>query len=251
MKLAAIYNVWDGVELLSGSMRCVKDHVDVFIIVWQDVSNYGEEYNPMADIDLSEFDNVEMVHFVPFTKCKPADNEKLKRSTGLELAKQLGCTHFLHMDCDEYYEDFGAAKEEYIRSGCVGSVCEMWTYFQSPEWRLKKPDNYFVPFIHRIDRTTGVGFGKYPYYVDPTRAVMPSINDGYKQSDIALLKTKMHHFSWVRKNIERKVRNSTARKNIEASQLLKDYRSTLHDGYFLQDYGQEVVKVVDLFDISI
>jgi hypothetical protein len=41
MKLAAIYNAWDGVELLKGSMNCLKDGVDIFIVIYQDVSNYG------------------------------------------------------------------------------------------------------------------------------------------------------------------------------------------------------------------
>ena len=48
MKLAAIYNVWDGVELLRGSMESVKDGVDLFIIVYQNVSNIGEVFHPLA-----------------------------------------------------------------------------------------------------------------------------------------------------------------------------------------------------------
>jgi len=51
MKLAAIYNVWDGVELLHGSIECIKDHVNQIIIVWQNVSNIGEIYDPMPEME--------------------------------------------------------------------------------------------------------------------------------------------------------------------------------------------------------
>ncbi len=47
MKLAAIYNVWDGVELLKHSIASIKQDVDLIIIVYQDISNFGEEFNPL------------------------------------------------------------------------------------------------------------------------------------------------------------------------------------------------------------
>jgi hypothetical protein len=65
LKLSVIYNVFDGVELLRGSMLCMKDHVDLFIIVYQDVSNFGEQYNPLPDMDLSGFSNVTLVKYDP------------------------------------------------------------------------------------------------------------------------------------------------------------------------------------------
>jgi len=55
MKLAAIYNLWDGEELLLGSMKCLKDHVDLFIIVWQEVSNFGEPHNPLDNLNFAGF----------------------------------------------------------------------------------------------------------------------------------------------------------------------------------------------------
>jgi len=63
--LAAIYNVWDGIELLRGSMLQLKGHVDYFIIVYQTTSNFGEQYNPLPDIDITGFDNVHLVCYNP------------------------------------------------------------------------------------------------------------------------------------------------------------------------------------------
>ena len=48
MKLAAIYNVWDGEEHLLGSMKCLTGHIDLFIIVFQRVSNFGEPFDPLT-----------------------------------------------------------------------------------------------------------------------------------------------------------------------------------------------------------
>lgn len=246
MKLAAIYNVWDGVELLRGSVKCIKDHVDVFIVVWQDVSNYGEQYSPLADIAGDTFSGVG--HKVVNVKYYPVVgagmfNEKKKRNIGLDVARANGCTHFLHLDCDEYYEDFGAAKEFYIKSGKAGSVCSLYTYFKHPTLRFENKDGYFVPFIHELKPDTQAGFRHYPFYVDPTRRI--------NESDVIELPVTMHHMSWVRKDIERKCRNSSAKENIEVGTMLLDYHSPeVGPGYYVQDYDQKLTLVPNVFSIN-
>ena len=244
MKLAAIYNVWDGVELLYGSMKCLKDEVDVFILVWQDKSNFGEAYNPMDDFKVPDFGcEVLLVKYEP-QNSGGMTNEILKRNLGLQYAKEEGCTHFLHLDCDEYYEDFGALKQQFLASGAKGSVCKILTYFKKPILRLENEDNYYVPFIHELNEKTNAGNYDYPYYVDPTRKI--------NESNVILLDVYMHHFSWIRKDIERKVRNSSAKHNIERSQLLIDYYSKeTKAGTFLVDYNQKLIEVENLFNINI
>jgi hypothetical protein len=241
MKLAAIYNVWDGVELLRGSMNCIKGHVELIIIVWQDVSNFGESYNPIPDIDLSGFSRVILQKYTPV----PGNgmmNEKSKRNLGLDIARREGCTHFLHMDCDEYYEDFGKAKELFIESGKPGSVLKLMTYFKLPTLRFENPDNYFVPFIHELTEKTEAGARDYPFWTDPTRRI--------NVSEVVELPVFMHHFSWVRLDIERKARNSSAKKNIENSFLMEDYRSEVGTGSYIRDYQQKLIEVEDIFRIN-
>lgn len=251
MKLAAIYNVWDGVELLYGSMKCLKDDVDVFILVWQDISNFGEHYNPINYFNIPDFGcEVLLVKYEP-TGHFGTINEVLKRNLGLQYAKQEGCTHFLHMDCDEYYEDFGTMKRQFMESGAKGSVCKILTYFKKPTLRLEAEDNYYVPFMHELKESTFAGAKNYPYYADPTRKIQ-QLYVPIDESNVILMDMPMHHFSWVRKDIERKARNSSAKKNIERSQLLQDYYSDeTKAGYFLKDYGQKLVEVDDLFGINI
>lgn len=244
MKLAAIFNVWDGAELLRGSMECLRAHVDLFIIVTQDVSNFGERYNPK--LDYKGFDNVVKIKYTPEFKAG-AINETNKRNLGLEVARAYHCTHFIQMDTDEYYEDFGGAKREYIRSGLNGSVCKIFTYFKKPEWRCDKEDGYYVPFIHRLRPDSRCGKFNYPFYVDPTRRV--------NETDVIMLDTYMHHMSWVRADIHRKCRNSSAKANIERGTLLKDYFNPELDekpeGYYIKDWDRRIVIVPNQFGIRI
>ena len=244
-KLCAIYNVFDSVELLKGSMECLKNDVDLFIIIWQDVSNFGEKYHAFLDADFSNFEKpIYDFKYEPNLNISGAENETNKRNKGLEIAKHHNCSHFLHLDCDEYYENFAEAKQKFIDSGANGSVCKILTYFKKPTLRLENEDNYYVPFIHELIEITTAGNQDYPFYVDPTRKI--------NEQNVVLLDIYMHHFSWIRNNIERKFRNSSAKANIEKSDLLKDYYSDeTKSGYFLKDYGQKLIEVENLFNINI
>lgn len=254
MKLAAIYNVFDGVELLKGSMNCLKDHVDHFILVVQSVSNYGEPFDGFEKLDFSEFQTSEklvvIVRYEPELHARNAgmENETRKRNIGIDMARELECTHFMHVDCDEYYKNFEMMKQEFISSGCDGSVCQMMTYFARPTFRLELPDNYFVPFIHELKPHTYSGFVPYKYYVDPTRRI-------HGVEKIHHMSHMMHHFSYVRNDISLKIRNSSARDNILKSNLLEQYWSKeLHEnpeGFFIDGFHQKITVVENLFGINI
>lgn len=238
MKLAAIYNVWDGDELLQGSIDCIDGYVDLIVIVYQDVSNFGEYHHPnWPKVKSNEFS---IIQYTPI-KNKGKENEIAKRNLGLTEAKAMGCTHFLHLDCDEYYQDFGAAKELFIKSGAKGSVCPLHTYFKKPTLRLDKPENYFVPFIHELRPDTQAGVKDYPFWVDPTRRI--------NEKNVVELPVFMHHYSYVRKDIGRKVRNSTARKTIEKKHFV-DYQRDLKAGDYLPCFDRTLIEVPDYFNIN-
>lgn len=242
MKLAAIYNVWDGEELLLGSIKCLKNEVDLFIIIWQDVSNFGEKYNPLPEIERASTTLSVTTLLQKYTPTigSGLENEKRKRNIGLDMARQQGCTHFLHLDCDEYYSNFAEAKELYHNSGLAGSVCRMHTYFKKPTLRLETQESYFVPFIHRLHPNTTAGVKHYPFYVDPTRRI--------NETHVGELPITMHHFSWVRKDIDRKARNSSAKGSLARGTLLADYNNhEVGAGFFVRDYESKLVEVADEF----
>jgi hypothetical protein len=213
------------------------------MIVHQKISNYGERIDNTLVLTecIHSFNNVKLLEFNPRVYSGGTINETKKRSDGLEYAKKLGCTHFIHIDVDEYYEDFGRAKDLFIQSDRAGSVCKMYTYFKQPTLRLNMIENYFVPFIHRLDRDTKHS-REYPFYVDPTRRI--------NVQDVIELPIFMHHFSWVRKDIEMKCRNSSARKNIERNTHLQEWR-TAEAGKYLKCYDTTLLQVPNIFNITV
>lgn len=252
MRLAAIFNLFDGCELLEGVLKCLNGHVDVYIFLYQKVSNFGEHYNPIFEISEAWRSVKQKKSIQVIWEYLPAEfggfsNEIKKRNIGIDIARDHGCTNFLHVDCDEYYEDFAALKKEYIDSGYAGSVCPIYTYFKKPTWRLENLDGYFVPFIHELHSDTKAGRSSYPFYCDPTRVI--------NQPNVIKLSQPMHHFSWVRNDIERKARNSSAgQSGNKLKGLLDDYHSPeleAHpDGYIIKDMGGQKIKIVpDLFGI--
>lgn len=244
MKLAAIYNAWDGVELLPGSIKCLYKHVDEIIIVWQDVSNFGEKYSPhaeMADSLIPYLSKITFIKYDPIIDMGGSMNERAKRNLGLDLAKKKFCTHFLSIDVDEYYKNFELYKSMFIESGQKGSACRLQTYFKKPTLMFSSPEDYYVPFIHAMDEETKCGTSSYKFYVDPTRTV--------NESDVVELPFFMDHFSWCRKDIERKTRNSSANINIRSGKMLEDYKAACQ-GYFLTNWNRHLMEVEDTYGLS-
>jgi hypothetical protein len=244
MKLCAIFNAFDGLELLPASIKTIEEHVDLIIILYQQISNIGEKHDVRFELESVGLDQKALlVKFDPWLDMGPGMNERAKRNLGLDFARANKCTHFIGMDVDELYEDFGAAKKLYIDSGHAGSVCRMQTYFKKPTFQFDRPEDYYVPFIHQLNEDTKSGSSSYKFYVDPTRAIT--------ESDVVELPIFMHHFSWCRLDIMRKARNSTAQGIIKNSLIMEDYNSPdLGEGYLLRNWGRKIKIVPDIFGLS-
>lgn len=241
MKLCAIYNVFDGDELLKNSIDTVYNHVDLIILIYQTVSNFGEHYIP--NLPYLGHNKVRAMKYDPIIDMGGSMNERTKRNFGLDFARTNKCTHFFGIDVDELYEDFGLAKKLYIESNHKGSVCKLHTYFKNPTFRFDIPEDYYVPFIHQLNEDTKSGSSSYPFYCDPTRNI--------NESDVVELPIFMHHFSWCRKDIMKKARNSSAQGIIRNSMIIDDYNSPdLGEGYFLKNWNRRIKVVPDQFGLS-
>lgn len=206
MKIAAIYNVWDGLEHLDKSISLIYPYVDHIILVWQSVSNFGEE-NPdtslMVQHMVVKYPKVIHEYYTPTIKHGGTINERAKRELGINKAIKLEATHYIHVDTDEYYLEFEKGKQFVLDNDLDTSYCKMVTYFKEPTYRLEPLENYFVPFICKI--TSGT-IGNMKVLVDPTRGANPV----GKSMEVPIL---MHHMSFVRKDIGMKLRNSSASVN--------------------------------------
>jgi hypothetical protein len=247
MKLAAIYNVWDGDELLEGSIKQIRDHVDVVIVVWQDVSNHGEYYKPTLPIELID----RTWHFWDPKPSSPMISETHKRQVGIRMAAAEGCTHFILMDCDEYYEPeaFASAKALIQFRRPTSTVVKLKTYYKLPTYQVDGFDTYFVPFICEITPNIKCGnFATFGFYCDPTRQV----NSGFASlipEDVCF----MHHYSWIRRDIGRKLNNSSAKINFESKipALLEEYNKATIGSEISWYEGRKLVEAKNLFNIQI
>lgn len=259
MKLAAVYVVWDDWDMLDYSLKHIDyPLVDGRIIVASSKSNFGEESKipSLYDDQIACYqwygDNTQVVKFEPDLKLPPAVNEANKRNVGLQKAIEEGYTHFLMMDADEFYEPipFLKEKERFERNPSLqGLVCASQVYFKSPKLTIGL-DTTRVTFIHRITPTLKFEFNRrFPYAweglsirIDPTRQL--NINSGVEWSDIV-----MKHYSWCRLDYEKKIRNSTARANIEKSTIREDLYNA-KPGYFCKFYQKELIACDDTFGLS-
>lgn len=242
MKLAAIYNVWDDWDLLDYSVKNIDPLVEGIIIVASEYSNYGE-YSPIPE----QWRSV-IIPYKPQGQ-SPMNEETTKRNLGLMVARKSGYTHFLTMDADEFYDpkEFEFVKQK--RSTWKGSVCPSIVYFGSPTLTIGR-DITLVPFIHEISEGLRHGINRnYPYAyinrqirIDPTRQL--SISKGVQYTE----EVTMHHYSWVRPDYEKKIRNSTARANLEKSCILNDLRQA-KEGYFCEYYKRSLTRVENRFNI--
>ena len=248
MKLCAIYICWSDWDILKYSLKNIEPLVDGVIIVGSYYSNFGE----FCDIPV-EFHGMMHIREPQFKSARESETDK--RNFGLQLARKAGYTHFLTMDADEFYEpeEFLREKEWFKSDYCkntktVGVVGYCQTYFKSPKLTIGN-DVTLVPFIHELTPTIKHEFNRnYPYAwskhqirIDPTRSF--NINSGVLMSEIT-----MHHMSWVRKDYNRKIRNSTARTNLERSCILTDL---LHakEGGFCEYYQKPLVRASVDFEI--
>jgi hypothetical protein len=213
--------------------------VDAVIIVWAGKGNSGEFrefiYDPTSDK-------------VKMYQCEGSEVDK--RNFGIEKAKQLGFTHFLMMDSDEFYiqEDVIAEKERMERYGLNGLVCPVKVLFKKPTFMLN--DHTLVPFISKLFSDTRTGnFKFYPFaydeqgnaHIDPTRRL--NCNYNVKMSNIF-----MYHASWIRSDFELKIRNSAARKSLEKSTIYSDLENA-EVGVYNHFYRDTIKQCENIFNI--
>lgn len=244
MKLCLIYNVWNDFDLLDHSVRIMEPLVDGVIVVVSSRSNYGE-VSPIPERWLGR---------VVFREPKfniPMHSETDKRNFGLDIARKAGYTHFLTIDADEVYEaePFLKAKELFKNPNLKGLVCNCKTYFKNSGLTMGL-DTTLVPFIHELTTTIKHEFNRsYPFAwenrqirIDPTRSL--NINSGVERIDLT-----MHHMSWIRKDFDKKIRNSTARQNLERSTIKEDLINA-KPGYLFKFYNKTLFETKDLFGIN-
>lgn len=212
MRLFASYNVFSGIELLQYSINSIRAHVDHVNVVYQTTSNTGKTDKSVLD-KMKRLKGVDsFIEFTPNLSLTPKQNETRKRNIGLEQAKKGRFTHFISMDTDELYasEQFKRAKRIMRTGDYDSSVCQMQTYYHSPLYRLTPPEEYYVPFIYKIDDREFKSM-QWPVIADPSRQMKPNRIKIFNRKEL-----EMHHFSYVRVDIREKLNNASSSVNYKA-----------------------------------
>lgn len=248
MKIAAIFITWaDTADLLPFAVENIRHVVDGVIIVWSRKSNHGRD----AVYDLPQ--NCTLVQWEPIHR-GPQYNEIAKRNIGLEKAKQEDYTHFVMMDGDEFYreDEFMITVEELRAEVAAGSVCRVKTYFKRPTLTIGY-DHTLVPFIHKITPNLEyrLNFKDYPFAyqngqprIDPTRRL--NITQGVKMVDIT-----MHHLSWVRKDFDLKMNNSSANLRGSRGDIIRADLASAGPGYFCNGYQKTLSECENIFNLPV
>lgn len=218
MKLGVSYNVFDdSIELLEESITHIRNCVDYVSVVYQKVSNYGNEgkgdqtlqiLKQLKDSGLAD----DCFLFEPDIRLGKT-NEVNKRNYGLQTCKNVKCTHFLTMDCDEFYheQEFKKAFETFVEGDFDSSACQMQTYWKEAwRYRFAKPETYYVSLFFKVtDRLKFIyGLPSFGPLVDPSRRSNPGKLRKFTRDEI-----QMHHMSYVRDDIRSKFVNSSAQGN--------------------------------------
>jgi len=267
MKLGVAYNVFDAEELLEYSINSIREFVDYIVIVAQEKSNYGN-INPNLRQTLDKLKNkglIDLIHwYIPALKYDEKgnvlsengyENEQIKRQIGLDLCQNYGCKIFSSMDCDELYDktQYQLAKNDFINGDYDSSFCLMRTFYKSAEYQIIPLESYYVPLFYKIDKKTKFTFEfipPYPVKIDPTRRIKAGHSLIYTRDEI-----EMYHYSYVRKSIEVKIENSSARNEQKiTNSIINHYNNfnQISDGALLVGNTLvDLIKVENKFNIEL
>ena len=218
MKLGISYNLFDGEELLEGSIDQLKSNVDYISVVCQTSSNFGKPCSDKLLPLLKHLKHKKIIDdvflYTPQLQLGGHFNELQKRNVGLSASIQSKCTHHMSMDCDEYYDnkEFVNLKNTLSEGDYDSSYCQMLTYYKSWDYVLDPPEDYYVSLITKINKNSSYVLGApAPVLVDPTRRIL-GLN---KPLILNRKKIQMHHASYIRDNIRAKFENSSASVNFK------------------------------------
>jgi hypothetical protein len=253
MRLAALYSVFNGLELLEKSIEQINPFCDFIVICYQNTSNKGE-FNPKVEQFVQRFNGKKfyLLPFEPEFSVNTKENERRKHQSMLDFAKVLGASHFMFSATDHFYLHSEFEKVMNDASRYDVTFTKMFTYYKYPTWRLTPIEDYHMPFICKLYPNTDVIKSRhYPVKVDPS--IQFSTCDNWKVYD--QLEIMMHHYSMIRQDIEGKFRNAAASirwKNEQVERFIREYNNydvSKNEGvsYF---QGRTIEVVCDFFNLS-
>lgn len=215
-------------------IRELCDHVTICL---QEESYYGEP------IDQSVVDYVEILKneglvdsIIWFNVVKKYEDEEAteiiprlietdKRNFILDyLENEIGCSHSHIIDSDEFYDhdDYANAKKVINDVDNIHvTYCQYVNYYRDYTHIMVWPFLCYVPFISESKYRYDLKNGSFDKPSDPTRRYRMD-EDGAQYCILSFKTIKMHHLSWIRKNILDKINNWSSKMYFENQDGLLD-----------------------------
>jgi hypothetical protein len=195
---------------------------------------------------------VQFVQLEPAAGMSPLTNETRKRNHGIEVARSKGFTHIMTSDADEFWdhEVMNFLKVKFDGDERLnGFVHPLKVFIKTPT--LYCDDHTLVPGIQKLTKNFYLGnFKEYPFaYTDGQAHIDPSRRPN-TLSGVVYSPAPMAHMSYVRKNIDLKIDNSSA--NLRRSrQVIYDELRDAKPGYMSKLYHQELKECENYFNIEV
>lgn len=230
-KLGLAIICFDASEHLYNIISELRQSVDYISIGLQEVSYHGDK---IQEIDLQEIyrlrdedklvDNILTVNLD--IKKEPRVQETDKRNLLIQDAEDHGCTHCIVIDSDEYYtrKSFEEACKKIDDNDYEITYCQYINYYHDYTHFLVYPfkDGMYVPFVTKVKYRHSFECTDFPKPSDPTRrfvrpykgerSVIGPNNKIIKLKNYTVdyhifewNEVKMHHLSWLRADIRKKL----------------------------------------------
>lgn len=152
--------------------------------------------------------------------------ETEKRNLMIDRLAEVGCSHDIIIDSDEFYDarQFKNAKNIYNNDDTMEvSYCQYVNYYRDYRHYMNWPWDAYVPFIANIKYRFFYEHGTFNKPSDPTRRYLIPHNDNCNQFHVFNWNViHMHHLSWIRMEIEKKMESWSSKKYFENIQDLKE-----------------------------
>lgn len=199
--------VFDGEELLEFAVKAIRKEIDFICVTYQTTSYFGNNGDPeihelMRRLKDQGFID-QYIYYEPDLTLTPKENELILRNIGLEASKNNGCTHHISADVDEFYNSnqLVYAKENIGNSDF--SVAPLQGYYKDPTYLIVPVQKLLVTFIHPVENCY-VYNKNFPFKIEITRRLEKFKEYRVFNSNEMII----HHMSYVRKDIRKKLLNS-------------------------------------------
>lgn len=229
---------FEGTEHIKNITYEVRELVDEIVICLQQHSYHGEDIDP-KDVetikDLQAHGLVDkIIWFEEDEKYKhpkteedrqenPRRMEADKRNFILDFLEKEGCSHSMITDSDEFYDrnEFATAKAIINNSPDMHvTYCQYINYWKDYRHYLVWPFYAFCPFITESKYRFSYRARCFNGAIDPTRIYLLKDDEYYHTFNWNTV--RMHHLSWIRLDIRKKISSWSAKK------------------YFGDDFGKKV-----------